>query len=121
MKTKRVLVVDDDVAFSIMLTRMVQRGGCDVVAVADTRAALEQVRGRGIGLALIDVALGRENGWETLRLVRQESDVPVIMMTGGDISSETVTDARLLGATGVIGKPVDSGQLYDLLRELFCR
>ncbi|MFA6002455.1 MAG: response regulator [Elusimicrobiota bacterium] len=115
MPRKKILVVDDDFDFSRMLTWMAHNLGYDVISVASTRSALKLISCPGVDLALVDLSLDGDNGWDVLTKMRKQSDIPIIIMTGSDVSEHTISDARMKGAQGVLGKPFEAKQLGETL------
>jgi DNA-binding response OmpR family regulator len=91
MSTK-VLLVDDDPAFSEELVVFLEGHGLDCHALADPAGVLALLDELRPNLLLLDQRLGAVNGMDVLRAVRQRSDVPCVMLTG-------VTDPidRILG------------------------
>lgn len=118
MPRKKILIVDDDFSFSRMLTWMTHNLGYDAISVNCPSSALKLVSGQGVDLVLLDLSLGSESGWDILGMLREQSDIPVIMMTGGDVSEFTVFDAHMKGAQGVLGKPFDAKLLGGVLGRL---
>jgi len=69
----RVLVVDDDLAYLKLLQAVLTRAGFDVVVAEDGAAAIEKLRtDREIGLTLVDLAMPRMDGIETVRRIQSD-------------------------------------------------
>lgn len=118
MSPGTVLVIDDNAQFSGMLARALTQGGYAPSTARTTGEALARLEAGGIDAVLLDIVLGDENGWETLRRLRELSAVPVLLMTGADVNEETVRDARALGAQGVLAKPFELPELFEGLERV---
>jgi DNA-binding response OmpR family regulator len=114
----RILIVDDDERLCRMLRRTLEQNGLESISVTTSEAALARVALTKIDAVLLDLVLGTENGWETLRRLRESSDVPVILLTGIEVDSAVRTDAAALGAQDVFQKPFKSEDLVSRLAEI---
>ena len=76
----RILVVDDEPRMIRFIRLNLEHDGFEVVEAADGLAALKQVRDTLPDLVLLDVAMPELDGFETLRLLREISSVPAIML-----------------------------------------
>ena len=104
-----VIVVDDDRNDQRMACEMLHRAGIRTSAMRSGAAALDYIRKGGIpDLILLDVNMPETDGFETLRLLRDqmdpENEIPVVLMTG-----EEDQEARGLeeGAMDIIRKPLE--------------
>lgn len=110
----RILVIDDDELIRESLAQYLELLGHQVKSAADAPAALQQVR-HGVDLVLTDQRLAETTGIELIREIRHLNlQVPFILMTGfPDI--QTVQEARGLGVSAFLKKPLD---LKDLGRRV---
>jgi DNA-binding response OmpR family regulator len=113
---KRVLVVDDRPEFLRMIERVLETHGHKPLLAADTKQAIEGVD--EADLILLDVVLGLENGWDTLRKLRERTAAPIVVMSGADVDDEMRRDALALGAQDVLQKPFDVDSLLSCLARL---
>lgn len=83
MAAKRdlILVVDDDPKIVALVRAYLVSAGFDVIAAADGRGAVRMVRERHPRLVVLDLMLPELDGFAVTREVRQESDVPILMLT----------------------------------------
>src|SRR5437762_2634191 len=98
MPGKRILVVDDDSDFSRMITRLLSSRGYDSLCAHTTEMARAACQDAPFDAVLLDLVLGRESGWETLRALKSLSRAPILLMTGGAVDGEMRLDAEVLGA-----------------------
>jgi DNA-binding response OmpR family regulator len=121
MAQARILVVDDDPKTVSLVKLYLQHAGYEVVVAADGRRALEVARGAPRpDLIVLDVMLPRLNGLEVCRTLREESDVPIILLT-----ARTTEDDKLegldLGADDYIAKPFSPRELAARVRAVLRR
>jgi len=116
----RVLVVEDEESFSDALSYMLRKEGFEV-AVADTGpAAIEEYDRSGADLVLLDLMLPGISGTEVCRMLRQRSNVPVIMLTAKDTEIDKVVGLEL-GADDYITKPYSHRELVARVRAVLRR
>ena len=104
-----ILVVDDNEMNRDMLSRRLIRRGYSVHTAEGGRNALGLVSERSYALILLDIMMPDIDGIEVLKKVRQHfsaSDLPIIMATAKDESSDIV-EALKLGANDYVTKPLD--------------
>ena len=115
----RILVVDDEEAVRQLASRILERLGFEAVTACDGESALELYRreGSSIRAVLLDMAMPRMNGRETLaELQRIDSDVKVVLSSGyGEASATTLAEA---GKVLFLQKPYRPQELDDRLRLL---
>jgi DNA-binding response OmpR family regulator len=105
-----VLVVEDEPRVSRYLRSSLQMSGYDVLVAADGVKALELVQENRPDLILLDLRLPRMNGLEVLENVRQQFDMPVIVLTANDTEEDKVR-ALMLGADDYLTKPFGTREL----------
>ncbi|NCQ32810.1 MAG: response regulator, partial [Armatimonadetes bacterium] len=77
----RVLVVDDEERLAKTIAYNLRAEGHEVVVAHDGESALEVFRTEHPDLVVLDLMLPRRSGVEVCRLVREESSVPILMLT----------------------------------------
>ncbi len=110
-----VLVVDDEPGIRLLLRRYLEREGYRVVEAADGAAAMVQFAAQPIDLAVVDVMMPRLDGFELVRALRSQSDVPVILLTGKGEESARVAGLEL-GADDYVTKPFSMPELVARVR-----
>jgi DNA-binding response OmpR family regulator len=106
----RVLVIEDSEVERAVTVDRLERAGCDVVAAADGTEGLRRLYALRPDVVLLDVVMPGRDGWKTLELIREVSEVPVIMLTGRDSGVERVRGLSS-GADDYVGKPYDAAEL----------
>ena len=110
-----ILVVDDDEEMLRMLNVLLELEGYDVITTADGRSAVTLLEECGPDLVILDVVMPGLDGFQVLDLMRQRSDVPVIMLTAR-CEVTTLRDALVLGADDYVKKPFRTQVLVARIR-----
>jgi len=113
-RTNRVLVIDDDPTVRDLMRRYLSREGFDVITADGGQEGLDFARKMRPSVITLDVFMPDLDGWSVLEVIKHDpelSHIPVIMMTISDEKQKGFT----LGASGYLTKPVNRGQLSQLL------
>jgi two-component system alkaline phosphatase synthesis response regulator PhoP len=120
MPGKKVLVVDDDVKTVELVKLYLKRDGYRVLTAYDGNDALQIARESRPDLIVLDLMLPGMDGLEVCRILRDESEVPIIMLT-----ALTTDDDRLkgldLGADDYVTKPFSPRELAARVRAVLRR
>ncbi len=120
LKDKLVLVVDDEARMVNFMRLNLELEGMRVATAANGREALERVREDMPDVVLLDVMMPGMDGFETLRRIRQFSQVPVLMLTARDEEEDRVRGLEL-GADDYIGKPFSHRELVSRIKAVLRR
>jgi two-component system, OmpR family, KDP operon response regulator KdpE len=118
---KKILVVDDDPAQIRLTTRVLVAAGYDTLKASSGQEAVRVVLDERPDLVLLDVMMPEIDGWQTCRMIREITDIPVFMMTGKRNSEEDVVRGLESGADDYLAKPVGSRELVARIRSVFRR
>ena len=110
MDKKKILVVEDEKAIADILVFNLQREGYDTLAAYDGAEGLRCALSESPDLILLDVMLPEMDGFEVCRRVREQSDVPIIMLTAREEEADKVMGLEL-GADDYITKPFSMREL----------
>ena len=111
----RILVVEDEAALAESVRYNLEREGFTVTVASDGRRAIERFRTDQPALVILDLMLPEMSGLDVCRLIRQESDVPIIMVTAKDAEADKVTGLEL-GADDYVTKPFSVRELVSRVR-----
>ena len=106
LMAKKILIVEDDPNISELLRMYLEKEGYTAETAKDGGEGVELFRRFQPDLMLLDIMLPILDGWGVLRTVRQESQVPVIMLTAKGETSDKVQGLRQ-GADDYITKPFE--------------
>ncbi len=111
----RVLVVEDEESLADSVRYNLEREGYAVSVATDGRRALERFRADPPALVILDLMLPEVSGLDLCRMMRAESDVPIIMVTAKDSEADKVTGLEL-GADDYVTKPFSMRELVSRVR-----
>jgi two-component system response regulator RegX3 len=114
-ESARVLVVEDEESLAESVRYNLEREGYDVTVATDGRRALERFRTDAPALVILDLMLPEMSGLDLCRMIRAESDVPIIMVTAKDSEADKVTGLEL-GADDYVTKPFSMRELVSRVR-----
>ncbi len=120
MPGKRVLVVDDDVKTVELVKLYLNRDGYRVLTAYDGIEALRLAREGRPDLIVLDLMLPGMNGLEVCRTIREESDVPIIMLTAMTTDQDKLNGLEL-GADDYMTKPFSPRELAARVRTVLRR
>jgi two-component system, OmpR family, alkaline phosphatase synthesis response regulator PhoP len=115
-----VLVAEDDPKQAELARRYLEHEGHAVVVVGDGRAALEEARHHPPDLLVLDVMMPRVDGLDVCRILRTESDLPVLMLTARTSEDDLLLGLDL-GADDYLTKPYSPRELAARVRTLLRR
>jgi len=116
----RILVIDDDPKITAMLARSLRFEGYQVETAENGEAGLTQIAEDPPQLIILDLMMPRLDGWAFCRRLRQESPVPVLMLTARDEVGDRVRGLDI-GADDYLVKPFALEELLARVRALLRR
>ncbi len=120
MAGKRVLVVDDDVKTTELVKLYLKRDGYKVYTAHDGVEALRLARESQPDLIVLDLMLPGVDGLQVCRTIRDESDVPVIILTAKTTEQDKLIGLDL-GADDYVTKPFSPKELAARVRAVLRR
>jgi two-component system OmpR family response regulator len=120
-RTKHVLVVDDDAAMRAMIADYLVDHNVRVSTAADGREMARALTASRIDLVILDLKLGNEDGFEIVRSLRADSDLPIIVLTGHRREEADRVIGLELGADDYLTKPVSLRELLARIRAVLRR
>lgn len=120
MAGKKVLVVDDDVKTVELVKLYLNRDGYRVLTAYTGTDALQMARENHPDLIVLDLMLPGMNGLDVCRTLRQESDVPIIMLTALTTDDDRLTGLNT-GADDYMTKPFSPRELAARVRAVLRR
>lgn len=118
--TARVLVVEDDEEIADVLRRSLRHEGYEVRTSGDGIDALDVAAGFVPDLVVLDLGLPRLDGVEVCRRLREDGDVPILMLTARAETEDRV-DGLDSGADDYLVKPFERQELLARIRALLRR
>ena len=115
-----VMVAEDDEKQADLARRYLRREGHEVAVVHDGRAALDEIRRRSPDLLLLDVMMPLVDGMDVCRILRRDSQLPVLMLTARTAEEDLLLGLDL-GADDYLTKPYSPRELMARVRTLLRR
>ena len=116
----RLLIVDDDHALVNLLKRFLEGEGFRVDAAYDHASGLSAAMAKEHELVILDVMLPGGTGFELLKALRQQSSVPVLLLTARGEAVDRILGLEI-GADDYLAKPFDPRELVARIRAIFRR
>ena len=114
-KRPYIMVVDDEQAVLRLLNRTLETEGYGVILADNGSSALALLDEHTPDLVILDIMMPELDGFQVLPLIRQRSNVPIIMLTArGEVT--TLRHALALGADDYVRKPFGRGELLARIR-----
>jgi DNA-binding response OmpR family regulator len=120
MKDVNILIIEDEVKIREILKKYAVNEQYDIYEAGSGKEAFSLIEERDYQLIVLDVMLPDTDGWTILRKIRQEKDIPVIMLT-----ARAEEDDKLLGfdlgADDYVTKPFSAKELMARIRSILKR
>lgn len=117
---KKILVVDDDKNICELLKLYLKKEGFEVVFAYDGSEAVSKAKDENPNLIILDVMMPIINGLEACKLIRQFTEVPIIMLTALDTTENKVQGLNI-GADDYIVKPFEPVEVVARVNALLRR
>jgi len=120
VKKMKLVVIEDEVKIARMIKDYLEKEGASVSLARDGASGLQQAREEAPHLVILDLMLPDINGLEICRRLRQQSDVPIIMLTAKSQETDRVVGLEM-GADDYITKPFSLAELAARVRAVLRR
>jgi two-component system, OmpR family, response regulator CpxR len=116
----QILLIDDDEELCELVSEYLTVEGFHVDAVHDGASGLEKAIAGSFDLAILDVMLPKMNGFDVLRNLREQSKLPVLMLTARGDDMERIVGLEI-GADDYMPKPFNPRELVARIRAILRR
>jgi two-component system response regulator RegX3 len=116
----KILVVEDEQGLREPLVYLLKKEGYDVVEAADGEEAIREFRAQNPDLILLDLMLPKRSGNEVCQIIRQTSNVRIIMLTAKDSPIDKVVGLEI-GADDYVTKPYETPELFARIKAVLRR
>ncbi|MFA9398677.1 MAG: response regulator transcription factor [Clostridiaceae bacterium] len=121
MANKKILVADDESRMRRLVSDFLKKDGFEIVEAADGKEAIDEFSKCKFDLVILDVMMPIYDGWEVCKIIRENSDVPIIMLTAREEEADEIFGFTV-GADEYITKPfsplVFVARVHSLLRRV---
>ncbi|MGL9730010.1 response regulator transcription factor [Enterococcus sp. DIV0756] len=105
-----ILVADDEQGIIDFVTLYLEKDGYTVHTATDGEKAWELIQQETVDLAILDIMMPKLNGYQLIKKIRAEKNMPIIFLTAKDASADKVLGLDI-GADDYITKPFDPLEL----------
>jgi len=116
----RALVIDDDPKLAALLAEYLGSRGLEVHTAPDGDRGLEARKTNSYDLIILDVMMPKKDGFEVLKEIRRDSNIPVIMLTARAEDFDRIVGLEL-GADDYISKPFNPRELLARIKAILRR
>jgi DNA-binding response OmpR family regulator len=118
--TEKILIVEDEKALQDTLAYSLTREGYETTIAGDGNSAVSKAREIHPDLILLDIMLPGKDGFEVCRLVRQEMNTPILMLTARDEEVDRIVGLEV-GADDYMTKPFSMRELIARVKAMLRR
>lgn len=115
-----VMVVDDEARIRELVRLYLEDEGMEVVEQPDGAAAWAYMLKQSVDLVVLDVMMPQMDGWDLCRLIRENGDTPILMVTAKGEPAERIKGFRL-GTDDYLVKPFDPMEMVMRVKALLKR
>lgn len=105
-----ILVADDEQGIVDFVTLYLEKDGYEVFTASDGEQAWDCIQQEKIDLAILDIMMPKLNGYQLIKKIRAEKNMPIIFLTAKDASADKVLGLDI-GADDYVTKPFDPLEL----------
>ena len=117
---KKILVVDDEQEFRMMLRVRLEANGYEVSEAEDGAIGLEKARNTGPDLIILDVMLPKIDGYKVARLLKFDEkyrNIPIVLLTARSQQTDKET-GMAVGGDAYLTKPYKSEDMLEIVAKL---
>lgn len=116
----KVLVVDDEELFRLLISEILSAEGFEVILAGDGEEAIEIAAASLPDLILMDMSMPKMTGFEAIRALKKKDETrktPILAVTASDTTGD-YEEAYDAGCSGYLPKPIDADRLIEKIKEL---
>lgn len=116
----KILLIDDDIEFTELLNELLSLEGFEITIAHNGQEGLDKLESNCYDLVLLDVMMPVKNGIETLKELRQNFTLPVLMLSARDDHIDRILGLEL-GADDYLPKPFNDRELIARIKAIMRR
>ncbi len=118
---RKILVIDDDIAFLRLAEQIFTQEGYEVLKASNGQEGLRLLYAHKPDIVLLDVVMPGLDGWQTCSRIRDISDTPIILLTGKQRAEDDIVRGLDYGADDYLLKPAGNRELVARVRAILRR
>ena len=111
----KILVAEDDTDIADFIKLYLENEGYEVIPSADGMTAYEKLKESRADLAVVDIMMPKLNGYDLIRRIREDSNIPIIILSAKNLDSDKILGLDL-GADDYLTKPFNPLELIARIR-----
>lgn len=111
----RILIAEDDKDIAEVIKLYLENEGFQVVCAEDGQLAYEAVQKQKIDLAVVDIMLPKINGYELIKKIRENNNMPIVILSAKNLDSDKILGLDL-GADDYLTKPFNPLELIARIK-----
>lgn len=115
--SSKILVIDDDTSFCVMLKTFLQKKGYDVTNAFNAREAEEAIKNQVFDVVLTDIRLPDSDGIQILKSIKETSFKTQVVLMTGYTDIKTAVSAMKMGAYDYVGKPINPDEILHTIEQ----
>ncbi|MBA9074804.1 two-component system response regulator HydG [Flavobacterium gossypii] len=115
--SSKILVIDDDTSFCVMLKTFLQKKGYDVTNAFTAREAEEAIKNQVFDVVLTDIRLPDSDGIQILKSIKETSFKTQVVLMTGYTDIKTAVSAMKMGAYDYVGKPINPDEILHTIEQ----
>ena len=116
----KILVAEDDTDIADFIKLYLENEGYEVIPSADGMTAYEKLKESRADLAVVDIMMPKLNGYDLIRRIREDSNIPIIILSAKNLDSDKILGLDL-GADDYLTKPFGVMELISRVKALLRR
>lgn len=116
----KILIVEDDRKTASLVELYLKREGFKTLVAHDGNAALRLAKHHRLSFVVLDIMLPEVDGWEVCRMLRRQSDVPILMLTAREDEVDRISGLTM-GADDYVVKPFSPRELVARVKAILRR
>lgn len=121
VRRAKVLLVDDEVAFTTNMSKILSRRGYEVRTVNDGESAVEAIEDEEYDVVILDLRMPGMDGMAALKVMKRKRPLLEVIILTGHGSVESGIQGMNLGAFDYAMKPIQISELQEKIEEAFAR
>ena len=111
----KILVAEDDQDIAEFIKLYLENEGYEVIHALDGLLAYEETKKQKIDLAVVDIMLPKMNGYDLIKKIREDSNIPIVILSAKNLDSDKILGLDL-GADDYLTKPLNPLVLIDRIK-----
>ena len=111
----KILVAEDDKDIAEFIKLYLENEGYEVILAQDGLSAYEETHEEKIDLAVVDIMLPKMNGYDLIKKIREDSNIPIVILSAKNLDSDKILGLDL-GADDYLTKPFNPLELIARIK-----